>query len=76
MDKSNQHNPHPLYRTIELTGIDVLSFRSHFYELMRDLEKPERHTKDKLRAQIELCLYYLKEILASMERLLAQLKEI
>ncbi len=67
--------PNPLYRTIELTGINVLSFRSHFYELMRDLEKPEQHTKDKLRAQVELCLYYLKEILADLERLLVQLKE-
>ncbi len=75
MIKMSNEDSNPLYRTIELTGIDVLSFRSHFYELMRDLEKPERHTKDKLQAQIELCLYYLKEILASMERLLAQLKE-
>ena len=67
--------PHPLYRIMELTSIEVLSFRSHFYELMRDLENPEDHTRNKLRALAELCLYYLKEILAGMERLLAQLKE-
>ncbi len=73
--KDHSHTPNPLYRTIELTGINVLSFRSHFYELMRDLEKPERHTKDKLRAQVELCLYYLRAILAGLECLLTQLKE-
>ena len=38
---NHQDTPNHLYRTIELTGMDVLSFRSHFYELMRDLEKPE-----------------------------------
>ena len=73
--ETHSDQPHLLYQSMVPIGLNVLVFRSHFYQLMRDLEKPGQQTRDQFEAQLELCLYYIREILAGMERLQAQLKE-